>query len=163
VHPTDRTTAAPRSAKMRSFTCAPWKRLRIFEGIVGVFQDAHFRKIVRIFEGGAHLRRPILNPKNATRTRQSFTTKAQRHQERPRRRELRRKNGERGTRRPSARTAASVSSVTFCSFLPFFVSSCLGGNNRPSLISDRCRIQETCSDRAGFRGRPHGKGSDEAA
>jgi hypothetical protein len=48
---------AQRSAKMLSFLCASWKRLRIFEGIVGVFQDAHFRKRVRIFEWSAHLRR----------------------------------------------------------------------------------------------------------
>jgi len=41
---------------MRSFRCAPWKRLRIFEGILGIFQDAHFSKLVRIFEGRAHLR-----------------------------------------------------------------------------------------------------------
>ena len=30
--------------------------MRIFEGIIGVFQDAHFSKTVRIFEGAAHLR-----------------------------------------------------------------------------------------------------------
>jgi hypothetical protein len=41
---------------MRSFWCAPWKRVRIFEGILGVFQDAHFSKPVRIFEQRAHLR-----------------------------------------------------------------------------------------------------------
>jgi hypothetical protein len=39
------------------FSCAPWKMVRIFEGIVGVFQDAHFSKRLRIFEPGAHLRR----------------------------------------------------------------------------------------------------------
>src|SRR5580704_14639442 len=44
------------SAKMRSFLCAPWKRVRTFEGFVGIFQDAHFRKPVRIFERSAHLR-----------------------------------------------------------------------------------------------------------
>jgi hypothetical protein len=41
---------------MRSFRCAPWKRVRIFEGISGIFQDAHFLKPVRIFEWAAHLR-----------------------------------------------------------------------------------------------------------
>jgi hypothetical protein len=46
----ERDDLADRSAKVRSFLCAPWKRLRIFEGIIGVFQDAHFRKPVRIFE-----------------------------------------------------------------------------------------------------------------
>jgi hypothetical protein len=30
--------------------------MRIFEGIIEVFQDAHFSKKVRIFEGAAHLR-----------------------------------------------------------------------------------------------------------
>jgi hypothetical protein len=30
--------------------------VRIFEGISGIFQDAHFRKRVRIFELSAHLR-----------------------------------------------------------------------------------------------------------
>jgi len=30
--------------------------VRIFEGIFGVFQDAHFRNTVRTFEQGAHLR-----------------------------------------------------------------------------------------------------------
>jgi hypothetical protein len=30
--------------------------VRIFEGISGIFQDAHFSKPVRIFEPGAHLR-----------------------------------------------------------------------------------------------------------
>jgi len=30
--------------------------VRIFEGIIGVFQDAHFSKRLRIFEQGAHLR-----------------------------------------------------------------------------------------------------------
>jgi hypothetical protein len=33
--------------------------VRIFEGILGVFQDAHFSKRLRIFEQGAHLRRPV--------------------------------------------------------------------------------------------------------
>jgi hypothetical protein len=53
--------APPDSAKVRTFSCAPWKRVRIFEEIVGVFQDAHFRKPcasskgVRTFEPG---RRP---------------------------------------------------------------------------------------------------------
>jgi hypothetical protein len=47
-------------SKVRSFSCAPWKRVRIFEGIVGVFQDAHFPKWLRIFESGAHLRRLLL-------------------------------------------------------------------------------------------------------
>jgi hypothetical protein len=44
-------------SKMRSFPCAPWKRVRIFERILGVFQDAHFRKSLRTFEPLAHLRR----------------------------------------------------------------------------------------------------------
>src|SRR5580700_7218678 len=43
-------------AKVRSFSCAPWKRVRIFEENIGIFQDAHFSNPVRIFEGGAHLR-----------------------------------------------------------------------------------------------------------
>jgi len=43
-------------SKMRSFRCASCKRVRIFEGICGLFEDAHFRKPVRIFEPGAHLR-----------------------------------------------------------------------------------------------------------
>jgi hypothetical protein len=30
--------------------------VRIFEGITGIFQDAHFSKPVRIFEWAAHLR-----------------------------------------------------------------------------------------------------------
>ena len=38
------------------FSCASWKRVRIFEGIVGVFQDAHFSNPVSIFERSAHLR-----------------------------------------------------------------------------------------------------------
>jgi hypothetical protein len=38
------------------FLCASWKRVRIFEEIIGIFQDAHFSKPVRIFERGAHLR-----------------------------------------------------------------------------------------------------------
>jgi hypothetical protein len=46
----------PRS-KMLTFRCAPWKQVRTFEGILGVFQDAHFSKTVSIFEQGAHLRR----------------------------------------------------------------------------------------------------------
>jgi hypothetical protein len=33
--------------------------VRIFEGIVGVFQDAHFPEGLRTFGPGAHLRRPI--------------------------------------------------------------------------------------------------------
>ncbi len=37
--------------RLRSFRCAPWKTVRIFEGIVEVFQDAHFSK------RGAHLQR----------------------------------------------------------------------------------------------------------
>jgi len=37
-------------SKMRSFSCAPWKTVRIFEEISGLFQDAHFSKMVRIFE-----------------------------------------------------------------------------------------------------------------
>jgi hypothetical protein len=36
--------------------CAPWKRLRTFEEICGVFQDAHLVEGLRIFEAGAHLR-----------------------------------------------------------------------------------------------------------
>jgi hypothetical protein len=48
--------AVPVLAKVRSFSCAPWKRVRIFEGIIEVFQDAHFSKRVRIFEPSAHLR-----------------------------------------------------------------------------------------------------------
>jgi hypothetical protein len=44
---------------VRSFPCASWKRLRIFEEILGIFQDAHFRKPVRIFEEGAHLRQGL--------------------------------------------------------------------------------------------------------
>jgi hypothetical protein len=44
---------------MRSFVCASWKKVRIFEGISGVFQDAHFSKEVRIFEWGAHLRQGL--------------------------------------------------------------------------------------------------------
>jgi len=44
---------------MLTFWCAPWKRVRIFEGIVGIFQDAHFSKSVRIFEGRAHLRQGL--------------------------------------------------------------------------------------------------------
>jgi hypothetical protein len=43
-------------SKVRSFRCAPWKRVRIFEGIIGIFQDAHFSKTVRTFEPRAHLR-----------------------------------------------------------------------------------------------------------
>ena len=39
------------------FSCAPWTKVSIFEGISGVFQDAHFRERVRTFEPGAHLRR----------------------------------------------------------------------------------------------------------
>ncbi len=35
------------------FSCASWKRVRIFEGIVGVFQDAHFSK------SRAHLRNGV--------------------------------------------------------------------------------------------------------
>ena len=31
--------------------------VRIFEGIVGIFQDAHFSKRLRTFEQRAHLRR----------------------------------------------------------------------------------------------------------
>jgi hypothetical protein len=46
----------PRS-NMLTFRCAPWKQVRTFEGILGVFQDAHFSKTVSIFEQGAHLRR----------------------------------------------------------------------------------------------------------
>jgi hypothetical protein len=42
---------------MRSFRCAPCKRLSIFEEISGVFQDAHFPETVSTFEGGEHLRR----------------------------------------------------------------------------------------------------------
>jgi hypothetical protein len=45
-----------RLSKVRSFWCAPWKRVRIFEEISGVFQDAHFSKSVRIFERCALLR-----------------------------------------------------------------------------------------------------------
>jgi hypothetical protein len=30
--------------------------VRIFEGISGIFQDAHFQKMLRIFEHPAHLR-----------------------------------------------------------------------------------------------------------
>jgi hypothetical protein len=41
------------------FSCAPWKRVRIFEEISGVFQDAHFRKVVRTFEPRAHLRQGV--------------------------------------------------------------------------------------------------------
>src|SRR5580698_4888270 len=41
---------------MRTFRCAPWKRVRIFEGISGLFQDAHFSKTLRTFEQTAHLR-----------------------------------------------------------------------------------------------------------
>jgi hypothetical protein len=41
---------------VRSFRCAPWKGLRIFEENIGLFQDAHFRKLLRIFEQVAHLR-----------------------------------------------------------------------------------------------------------
>jgi hypothetical protein len=32
------------------FSCASWKTVRTFEGISGLFQDAHFWKSVRIFE-----------------------------------------------------------------------------------------------------------------
>jgi hypothetical protein len=32
------------------FSCASWKKVRIFEEIFGLFQDAHFSKMVRIFE-----------------------------------------------------------------------------------------------------------------
>jgi hypothetical protein len=45
-------------SKVLTFSCAPWKRVRIFEEIVGIFQDAHFRKPcasskgVRTFEPG---------------------------------------------------------------------------------------------------------------
>jgi hypothetical protein len=46
---------------MLSFTCASCKRLRIFEGIVGVFQDAHDPETLRVFAWSAHLRRPILD------------------------------------------------------------------------------------------------------
>jgi hypothetical protein len=38
------------------FSCAPWKSVRIFEGISGIFQDAHFQKMLPIFEHPAHLR-----------------------------------------------------------------------------------------------------------
>jgi hypothetical protein len=41
---------------VRSFSCAPWKQVRIFEEILGLFQDAHFSKTLRIFEQSAHLR-----------------------------------------------------------------------------------------------------------
>jgi hypothetical protein len=41
---------------MRSFSCAPWKRVRIFEEISELFQDAHFRRMLRTFEQLAHLR-----------------------------------------------------------------------------------------------------------
>jgi hypothetical protein len=43
---------------MLTFSCAPWKRVRTFEGIIGIIQDAHFRKRcasskgVRTFEPG---------------------------------------------------------------------------------------------------------------
>jgi hypothetical protein len=46
-------------SKMRTFRCAPWKRVRIFEGIIEVFQDAHSSKTVRIFEEVAHLRQGL--------------------------------------------------------------------------------------------------------
>jgi hypothetical protein len=53
---------------MRSFSCAPWKSVRIFEGIVGIFQDAHFSKTMRIFEPSAHLRQgTALDPVPSTR------------------------------------------------------------------------------------------------
>jgi hypothetical protein len=55
-------------SKMLSFRCASWKRVRIFEGISGVFQDAHFSKTVRIFEQRAHLRQgTALDPVPMTR------------------------------------------------------------------------------------------------
>jgi hypothetical protein len=56
----DRMLSARPSAKVRSFACAPWKQVRIFEEIVGVLQDAHFPKGLRTYGPGAHLRRPAL-------------------------------------------------------------------------------------------------------
>jgi hypothetical protein len=42
--------------------------VRIFEGIVGIFQDAHFSKSLRTFEQRAHLRRAVaLHPVPLTR------------------------------------------------------------------------------------------------
>jgi hypothetical protein len=53
---------------MRTFSCAPWKRVRTFEEISGDFQDAHFRKTVRLFEPTAHLRQGFaLHPVPLTR------------------------------------------------------------------------------------------------
>ena len=50
------------SAKVRSFACASWKWVRIFEGIFGVFQDAHLANMLRTFEQCAHLRRAVAGP-----------------------------------------------------------------------------------------------------
>jgi hypothetical protein len=44
---------------VRSFWCAPWQQVRIFEEIFGLFQDAHFRKLLRTFEQLAHLRQGV--------------------------------------------------------------------------------------------------------
>jgi hypothetical protein len=43
-HAIEQKDLGPRFREGADFSCAPWKRLRIFEGIVGIFQDAHFRK-----------------------------------------------------------------------------------------------------------------------
>ena len=53
------TTRSHSSAKVCAFLCAPWKRVRIFEEIIGLFQVAHFSKTVRIFEQVAHLRQGL--------------------------------------------------------------------------------------------------------
>jgi hypothetical protein len=72
-------------SKLRSFSCASWKRVRIFEEISGVFQDAHFSKMVRIFEHRAHLRQAGPRP-SGTRSRVlcRFRVKSCRHLLRPR-------------------------------------------------------------------------------
>lgn len=49
---------------MRTFGCAPCKRVRIFEETSELFQDAHSRTKLHTFERRAHLRRPFANPKS---------------------------------------------------------------------------------------------------
>jgi hypothetical protein len=64
---------------VRNFACASSQQLRIFEGIIGIFQDAHRHNPLTIFEFGAHLRRalalhpvPIMLPSAQPRTSASF-------------------------------------------------------------------------------------------
>jgi hypothetical protein len=58
-----------KSDKVRNFACASWKWVRIFEGIFGVFQDAHLPNMLRTFEQCAHLRRAMAGPWPCTRCR----------------------------------------------------------------------------------------------